>query len=101
MSKRGRKPNLKRRQRAVELCRRGLTMPEISRRLGISKQAVQRMLHAAGIDTGRGRTAVCAACRAPVPGRKGERVLCLTCLDRLPRVTLGGSGSAPTAWPPD
>jgi DNA-binding XRE family transcriptional regulator len=92
MSKRGRKPNLERRRRAVALYRRGFTMPEIGRRLRTSKQAVQAMLQAVGIDTGSAGAA-CAACRAPLSsraaGQYGERVLCLACLDRLPRATLG------------
>jgi hypothetical protein len=40
----GRKPNIARRQEAARLRRAGLSLPEIGRRLGITKQAVHQLL---------------------------------------------------------
>jgi hypothetical protein len=40
----GRRPNIVRRQEAARLRRLGLSLPEIGRRLGITKQAVHQLL---------------------------------------------------------
>jgi hypothetical protein len=40
----GRRPNIVRRQEAVRLRRQGLTVTEIGRRMGITRQAVQQLL---------------------------------------------------------
>jgi transcriptional regulator with XRE-family HTH domain len=80
----GRRPNEKRRAAIARLRDRGLSLAEIGRRLGISKQGVsgalallRRPLPLRGV--------ICADCRAPIlspgalPSDEGQ-AFCLTCL---------------------
>ena len=46
MAKRGRKPDLKRREEARALRRQGLTLPETGRRMGITPQAAHLLVRA-------------------------------------------------------
>jgi transcriptional regulator with XRE-family HTH domain len=94
---RGRKPNLKRRGKAAELRARGLTLVEVGRRMGCTRQAVHQLLQPP--DRRRVRPPrpppplACAACGAnlgPAPGmRDYDPPLCLPCLARRPRATFG------------
>ena len=47
-AKRGRRPDLERRRLALELRARGLTLAEIGRRFGVTREAVRQMLAACG-----------------------------------------------------
>jgi transcriptional regulator with XRE-family HTH domain len=82
----GRRPRAARRQRAAELRARGLTLAAIGRALGVTRQAVHRLLRPV-------QPLSCAACRAslgPAPGQRDHApVLCLACLAKRPRATFG------------
>jgi len=88
----GRKPNVERRHQIIELRAKGLTLSDIGRQLGISRQAVHAALQAIQ-NTGR-RVVTCRECRMPIdpagalPGDAGS-TLCLICLSRGPEATFG------------
>jgi transcriptional regulator with XRE-family HTH domain len=93
---RGRRPNLERHRQAAELRARGLTLVEVGRRMGCTRQAIHQLLgHRAGrpYQPRPPRTVPCAACGAdlgPAPTtRDYAPALCLPCLARRPRATLG------------
>jgi transcriptional regulator with XRE-family HTH domain len=80
----GRKPNLKRRRQVALLRDSGLTLAEIARRLGVSKQAVWSLLNQRARRTAS-RAVPCCACGALIvsPGalrRDADAALCLPCL---------------------
>jgi transcriptional regulator with XRE-family HTH domain len=86
-ARRGRKPDEGRRAEIARLRKGGLTYAEIGRRLGVTRQCVQRML----LSTGKGgaRPVACRACGAVVVGHlPGNQppppVLCPACLARQP-----------------
>jgi transcriptional regulator with XRE-family HTH domain len=86
----GRKPNVRRRREVHELRGQGLSLSEIARRFGVSKQAVWGLLHARPRSP-RVRAVACTACGAPIvsPGalrRDAVAALCLACLDGRPHV---------------
>ena len=82
----GRRPNLDRRRLVAELRAQGLGVAEISRRLGLSAQAVQGAVRRLQAPP---RAVPCARCSRPivsagaVAGDRGS-ALCLACLDRTP-----------------
>jgi transcriptional regulator with XRE-family HTH domain len=91
MAKRGRPPNLQRRQQAVNLRKEGLTLPQIGQRMGISKQAVHQLLgKSAGL-----RPILCRLCHSViVKARLGIdstrlKPLCLRCLPNLSNAKFG------------
>jgi hypothetical protein len=76
----GRKPDLARRRRAAALRARGLSLADIGRRLGVSRETVRRMIVAYD-PTALLPDICCSACRAAVaewrgPGRSAGPVLC-------------------------
>jgi DNA-binding XRE family transcriptional regulator len=88
----GRTPDYARRQQVVKLRRRGLTVAEIGRQLGVSRQAVSQLIQYAALPTFRG--VPCSCCHqfilspAALPeDRPGA--LCLRCLEQTPDSTLG------------
>src|SRR4051812_45827572 len=90
-AERGPNPRQERRRRAAALRAQGLTMPEIGRRLGVTKQGVAYLL---GPKVRRRTYAVaCSACgRVLWPDgskRDTQGVLCLDCLGALPATTFG------------
>jgi transcriptional regulator with XRE-family HTH domain len=79
----GRPRNESRRREAVRLRTEGLTLVEIGRRLGVTRQRVEQILRA--IDRERVRRVTCrvCGCAATPPGAAPNdvtEVLCLTCL---------------------
>jgi transcriptional regulator with XRE-family HTH domain len=85
--KRGRPPDETRRQLVAELRTRGLSLAEVGRELGVSKQAVHQLLRAAAVS-GRGHVR-CAAygaavARSALRPPRGPAVLCLACLSGRP-----------------
>jgi transcriptional regulator with XRE-family HTH domain len=90
----GRRPDEGRRRQILELRAQGLTLAEIGRRLGISRQAVQGALKGSGVSLPRRGTVSCQACGGEV--LKGEYriecngpVLCRACLAERPRTPFG------------
>jgi transcriptional regulator with XRE-family HTH domain len=88
----GRKQPERRRQ-AEELCVRGLTLTEIARALGVSRQAVHHLLGYGRPGPQPRKAVLCTACRSelgPAPStRDYAPSLCLPCLARQPRATFG------------
>jgi transcriptional regulator with XRE-family HTH domain len=87
----GRKPNLERRRQVVQLRDNGLSLAEIARRFGVTKQAVWSLLHQRAQRTA-GRAVPCSACGAMIvsPGalrRDADGALCLSCLRARPGVS--------------
>ncbi len=86
----GTKPNYARRRRIATLRGRGLTLAEIGRRLGMSKQCVHETLRSMGAPP---RYFVpCAGCGSPIYSDGATRgdagiALCLPCLARRPAPT--------------
>jgi transcriptional regulator with XRE-family HTH domain len=88
----GRPPDERRRRLAAGLRASGLSLAEVGRELGISKQAVHQLLRAAlAIDLGYVRCASCGAAVAPLAlrPRKPLPVLCPVCLKERPDTTAG------------
>jgi transcriptional regulator with XRE-family HTH domain len=90
----GRRPDEGRRQQILELRARGLTLAEIGRRLGISRQAVQATLKETGLSLPRRGRVHCRACGREV--LNGEYriecngpVLCRPCLAENPETPFG------------
>jgi transcriptional regulator with XRE-family HTH domain len=83
----GRKPNLRRRKEMVRLRAQGLSLAEIGRRLGVTRQCVQSAL--AALARPRAHSVPCAACGRDIvsagalPTDAGAAV-CLRCLARRP-----------------
>jgi transcriptional regulator with XRE-family HTH domain len=82
----GRRPDTERLRQIAALRAEGLTLKEIGRRYGISKQAVQSALEGARrLGT---RAARCSACRglivSPVASGVYRDLLCFACLERHP-----------------
>jgi transcriptional regulator with XRE-family HTH domain len=89
--KRGRKPDFRRRRRAADLRRQGLTESEIGAELGCTKQNVSKLLKGQNVPP---YTLHCSSCssviaRGPVTLRLNSSAHCLDCLQRLPAPTLG------------
>jgi transcriptional regulator with XRE-family HTH domain len=88
----GRKPNLERRHQVIELRAQGLTLSEIGRQLGITRQAVHAALQS--IQRAARRVITCRKCRMPIdpagalPGDVGN-TLCLICVARGRGATFG------------
>jgi transcriptional regulator with XRE-family HTH domain len=78
----GRKPNIVRRQEAASLRRQGLTVTEIGRRMGITRQGVHHLLDGAAGD----RPIACRECGpvivrcAVAMGNIRKRPWCVECL---------------------
>jgi transcriptional regulator with XRE-family HTH domain len=88
---RGRKPNLERRDQAAELRSRGLTLAEIGRKMGCTKQAVHHLLGFRGPWPRPRKPVACPACggaagTAPT-ARDHAPALCLACLGKRPGAT--------------
>jgi transcriptional regulator with XRE-family HTH domain len=85
----GRKPNIVRRQEAASLRRQGLTVTEIGRRMGITRQGVHHLLDGAAGD----RPIACRECGtvivrcAVAMGNIRKRPWCVDCLARHPEAT--------------
>ncbi len=89
----GQKPNLLRRRRILALRDRGLSLSEIGRRLGVSKQCVHATLRMIRQPPPE-RFVPCAACAATIrsPGslpNDAGRALCLPCLAARPDTEFG------------
>jgi transcriptional regulator with XRE-family HTH domain len=87
----GRKPNLERRQQVLKLRDNGLTLKEIARRFGVTKQAVWSLLNSRPQRT-TARAVPCTGCGARIvsPGalrRDAASALCLGCLRERPEAT--------------
>jgi hypothetical protein len=94
---RGRLPNLKRRQQIAEYRTAGLSLTEIGRKLGISRQRVQFILTYA-CNT-RLVPVHCAECGIVITQLRGvadnnRSVWCLACLAKRPQATFGQQLSA-------
>jgi transcriptional regulator with XRE-family HTH domain len=90
----GRKPNVKRRSHIARLHARGLTLSEIGRRLGVTRQAVHDALVHLRRPPHPPRSVPCAACSAPIVSAGAlasdqGRALCLACLESRPGAGLG------------
>jgi transcriptional regulator with XRE-family HTH domain len=90
----GRKPNLERWRQVEELRAAGLSLSEIGRRLGITRQAVQGMLRYIDKTKTRVRSVPCCACGRDIvsagalsSGRGAA--LCLACLAQRPDAPFG------------
>jgi transcriptional regulator with XRE-family HTH domain len=89
----GRKPDPRRRAEIARLRSRGLTLAEIGRRLGVTRQAVFDVL-ARRLHPPAEPAVPCAGCGAPItsagaiPSDAG-RALCLPCLASRPEAPLG------------
>jgi transcriptional regulator with XRE-family HTH domain len=84
----GRRPNLERRRQVLKLRDKGLTLSEIAKRFGVSKQAIWSLLNGRLLRT-VGRAVPCTACGGIIlsPGalrRDAATALCLRCLDARP-----------------
>jgi transcriptional regulator with XRE-family HTH domain len=92
MAKRGRPPDVGRRRQAAELRARGLSLAEVGRRLGISKQAAHQLLRGAGAPgPGPVRCAACGAAvgRPALRTRRTPPALCPACLAKRPGAPFG------------
>jgi hypothetical protein len=93
----GHKPDAQRRRQAAKLRARGLTLVEIGREKGCTKQAAHLLLHPPvkrrPPPPRAPRPLFCAGCQAhlgPAPGmRDYDPLLCLPCLAKRPRATFG------------
>jgi transcriptional regulator with XRE-family HTH domain len=88
----GRKPDLNRRRRVAELHAEGLSLSEIGRQLGISRQTVHATLRS--IQKAEQRVVICRGCKmqidpAGVLPADADKALCLICLARGPEATFG------------
>jgi transcriptional regulator with XRE-family HTH domain len=83
---------LERRRNVVELRAKGLSLSEIGRRLGISRQTVHATLES--IRKAGQRVITCRECRMPIDPagvlpRDAHNTLCLICMARGPEATFG------------
>jgi DNA-binding XRE family transcriptional regulator len=88
----GRWPDLGHRQRVADLWGQGLSLAEIGRRLGVTRQAIHDALKRMGHGT-VGLVA-CRGCGQPIASAGARRLdagqaLCLACLAHTPAATLG------------
>jgi transcriptional regulator with XRE-family HTH domain len=88
----GKKPNLVRRKKIAQMRAKGLSLAEIGRRLGVSRQAVQITVRA--MERPVVRAVACAGCGAAVVSAGALRsdrgaALCLPCLRRKPSAPFG------------
>jgi len=88
----GRKPNWERRQRILKLRERGLSLPEIGRRLGVTFQCVDRTLRKMADEWPR--SVPCAGCGEDIVSAGAVAsdhglALCLSCLAKRPNVPFG------------
>src|SRR2546426_514853 len=86
----GRRPDHALRKLVTELRGRGLSMAEVARQLGVSRQAVFSLIRYADLSCPQG--VPCTACHVliPTPAPRPEDspgALCLRCLERTPGVT--------------
>jgi transcriptional regulator with XRE-family HTH domain len=88
----GRKPNLERRRRVIELKSQGLTLSAIGKKLGITRQAVHASLQS--VHKAARRVITCSECHMPIdpagalPADVGN-TRCLICVARGPEATFG------------
>jgi transcriptional regulator with XRE-family HTH domain len=87
----GRKPDLERRRQVLHLRDKGLSLNDIARRFGVTKQAVWSLLNHRPQRTAA-RAVACSACGAMIvsPGalrRDASDALCLACLRERPAVS--------------
>jgi transcriptional regulator with XRE-family HTH domain len=92
VNRRGRKPDLRRRRRAADLRRQGLTESLIAQELGCTKQNVSQLLKGQGVEPRY--TLHCSGCNSviaqgPITLRLNGSAHCLDCLQKLPAPTLG------------
>jgi hypothetical protein len=90
----GRKPDRHKQRRVSALRRQGLTLAEIGRRLGLSRQLVHRHLKAAGMAGPRRGVVRCCACAVVIATghhtiEYNRRPLCLACLAEHPEAPFG------------
>jgi transcriptional regulator with XRE-family HTH domain len=90
----GREPDWQTQRQVSELRRQGLTLAEIGRRLGLSRQLVHHHLKAAGVAGPCRGTVHCGACAAVIAtGHHGikynQRPLCLGYLAKQPDSPFG------------
>jgi transcriptional regulator with XRE-family HTH domain len=88
----GRPPDLGHRRRVDDLWGQGLSLAEIGRRLGVTRQAIHDALRRMG-HANAGSVA-CRGCGQPIASAGARRLdagqaLCLACLARTPAATLG------------
>lgn len=88
----GRKPDLNRHRQVAELRNKGLSMAEIGRQLGITRQAVHATLRS--MQSPNRRVVLCRKCRMPIDPtgvlpKEAKSTLCLICLSRGPEATFG------------
>jgi transcriptional regulator with XRE-family HTH domain len=90
----GREPDRRKQRQVSELRAGGLTLAEIGRRLGLSRQLVHHHLKAAGLAGPYGGTVRCCACAAVITTghhtlEHNRRPLCLACLAERPGSPFG------------
>jgi transcriptional regulator with XRE-family HTH domain len=88
----GRKPDLERHRQVADLRNKGLSMAEIGRQLGISRQAVHATLRS--LQSPHRRVVLCRKCKMPIDPtgvlpREAKNTLCLICMARGPEATFG------------
>jgi transcriptional regulator with XRE-family HTH domain len=85
----GRRPNVKRRREVASLHARGITPPEIARRLGIGVAAVYYYLKAHDIPSAP--PGACSVCRSPIESPANPHqytdLVCRGCLQKNPHVS--------------
>jgi transcriptional regulator with XRE-family HTH domain len=87
-------PDRRRQRQVAQLRARGLTLAEIGRRLGLSRQLVHHHLKAAGMAGPRRGTVRCCECEAGIATGHhtiayNRRPLCLACLAEHPDAPFG------------
>jgi hypothetical protein len=96
---RGCKPNLERRKQAAELRARGLSLAEVGRRMGCTRQAVHQLLGFRGPAPRPRKAVTCPACGGAVgtapTARDRAPALCLACLEKWPYPPEGRSLRTP------
>jgi transcriptional regulator with XRE-family HTH domain len=91
---RGSKPNQEYRQRIAELRRRGLSLSEIGRQLGVSRQSVHQTLRRIAQAPAATVRVTCVACGCEILSTNsireyGGKVHCLPCLQQRPDLPFG------------
>jgi transcriptional regulator with XRE-family HTH domain len=90
----GRRPDEARRRQLLNLRAKGLTLAEIGRRLGITRQAVQGALKGSGLNLPRRGSVFCRVCGGEVVNGEyriegNGPVLCRPCLAARPETPFG------------
>ena len=90
----GGSPDRRRQRQVARLRAQGLTLAEIGRRLGLSRQLVHHHLKAAGMAGPRRGTVRCCECGAAIASGHhtiayNREPLCLACLEEHPDVPFG------------